>query len=197
MHFLPALAVATVSFINGLSFVLRCSSFSIIITMAYDIASRNMEGLDISPLHLFSYSSLAYLPGGFTLIWFQNIIGRKGMACISLLMGGILTIVTGFLIAFVDHSENIVLLSIMIGLGRYGVVVAYDAEAQYATEIIPTSVRGRAISNIHVIGYAVSFLNAYVIYLGKIFKPMPSIFIGVLMLIGSILCLFLPETHNR
>lgn len=165
--------------------------------MAYDIASRNMEGLGINPMHLFSYSSMAYLPAGLTLVWFQNIIGRKGMACISLLVGGILTIVTGFLIAFVDHRENIVMLSIMIGLGRYGAVVAYDAEAQYATEIIPTSVRGRALSNIHVIGYAFSFLNSYVIYLGQIFKPMPSIFIGVLMLIGSVLCLFLPETHNK
>ncbi|XP_061391954.1 organic cation transporter-like protein [Musca vetustissima] len=170
---------------------------SVIITMSFDIISRNMEGLGSEPLHLFSYTSVCYIPAGLTIIAFQNIIGRKGMASISLLLGGIITAITGFLVAYMDPKANATLLAIMVGLGRYGAVVAYDAEAQYCTEIIPTSVRGRGVANIHVIGYACSFLNAYVLYLANYYRPLPSIFISIIMLAGSILCLFLPETLNK
>ena len=165
--------------------------------MSFDIISRNMEGLGSSPFRLFSFSSIVYVPAGFTIIAFQNIIGRKGMATVSLFGGGIITAITGFLIAFLDPKSNATLLAIMVGLGRYGAVVAYDAEVQYCTEIVPTSVRGRAVANIHVLGYACSFLNAYVIYLGNFYKPLPSIFISAIMLTGAALCLCLPETLNK
>ncbi|XP_023178031.2 organic cation transporter-like protein [Drosophila hydei] len=170
---------------------------SVIITLSYDVMNRNMEGLGTSPFKLFSYTSINYLPAGCTILLLQNSIGRKGMACGALLVGGIITTVTGFLIAFLDPKENALLLAVMIGLGRYGVTVSYDAEIQYAAEIIPTSVRGRALSNIHVVGLASNSLVFYVIYLAKFYKPLPSIFISCLMFIGAGICLTLPETLNR
>ncbi|XP_017873585.1 PREDICTED: organic cation transporter protein-like [Drosophila arizonae] len=170
---------------------------SMIITVAFDILSRNMEGMGTSPFLLFSYTSFTYLPAGLTIILFQNYIGRKGMACVSLFVGAVITAVTGFLIANLDPTEHSLLLALMVGLGRYGGVVAYDAEAQYAAEIIPTSVRGRGMSNIHVVGYAFGFFSSYIIFLGTFYKPLPSIFISLLMFIGSALCLTLPETVKR
>ncbi|XP_037816723.1 organic cation transporter-like protein isoform X1 [Lucilia sericata] len=170
---------------------------SIIVTMSFDIISRNVEGLGSSPFKLFSFTSVIYVPAGLTIIAFQNVIGRKGMATTSLLGGSIITAVTGFLIAYLDPNSNSTLLAIMVGLGRYGAVVAYDAEVQYCTEIVPTSVRGRAVANIHVLGYGFSFLNSYVIYLGNYYKPLPTIFISIIMLIGAALCLCLPETLNQ
>ncbi|EDV98608.1 organic cation transporter-like protein [Drosophila grimshawi] len=179
----------------------RCTLFlmlkSVIITLTYDVINRNMEGLGTSPFKLFSYTSVNYLPAGWTILLLQNNIGRKGMACSALLIGGIINTVTGFLIAFLDPKENYLLLAVMIGLGRYGVTVSYDAEIQYAAEIIPTSVRGRALSNIHVVGLASNFLVFYVIYLAKFYKPLPSIFISSLMFLGASLCLMLPETLNK
>jgi len=124
--------------------------FRMIITIAFDILSRNVEGVGISPFKLFSYSGFCYLPAGLTIILFQNKIGRKGMACASLFVGAIITAATGYLVATLDPSDYSVLLGFMVSLGRYGAVVAYDAEAQYAAEIIPTSVKGRGVANIHV-----------------------------------------------
>ncbi|KAH8406671.1 hypothetical protein KR222_002334 [Zaprionus bogoriensis] len=170
---------------------------SVIITLSYDVINRNMEGLGMSPFKLFSFTSINYLPAGCTILLLQNVIGRKGMACGALLVGSIITTVTGFLIAFLDPKENALLLAVMIGLGRYGVTVSYDAEIQYAAEIIPTSVRGRAISNIHVVGLASNSLVFYVIYLAKFYKPLPSIFMSCLMFLGAALCLTLPETVNK
>ncbi|KAH8406669.1 hypothetical protein KR222_002332, partial [Zaprionus bogoriensis] len=170
---------------------------SMIITVAFDILSRNMEGMGTSPFKLFSYTGVTYLPAGLTIILFQNYIGRKGMACASLFVGGIITAVTGFLVASLNPAEHSVVLALMVGLGRYGAVVAYDAEAQYAAEIIPTSVRGRGMSNIHVVGYAFGFFSSYIIFLGTFYKPLPSLFISFLMFIGAALCLTLPETLKK
>ncbi|EDW49456.1 organic cation transporter-like protein [Drosophila sechellia] len=170
---------------------------SVIITLSYDVINRNMEGLGSSPFKLFSLTSSVYLPAGFTILLLQNKIGRKGMACGALLVGAIITAATGFLIAVLDPKENAILLALMVGLGRFGTTVSYDAEIQYAAEIIPTSVRGQAVSNIHVIGLASSSLAFYVIYLAQYYKPLPSIFISVLMFLGALLCLTLPETLHQ
>lgn len=168
-----------------------------IITIAFDILSRNMEGMGTSPFKLFSYTGITILPAGLTIILFQNYIGRKGMACASLFVGAIITAVTGYLVASLDPDENAIILALMVGLGRYGAVVAYDAEAQYAVEIIPTSVRGRGMSNIHVVGYGFGFFSSYIIFLGTYYKPLPSLFISFLMFIGAALCLTLPETLKK
>ncbi|EDW83825.1 uncharacterized protein Dwil_GK13818 [Drosophila willistoni] len=170
---------------------------SVIITLSCDVINRNMEGLGTSPFKLFSFTSIVYLPAGMTILLLQNHIGRKGMACGALFVGAIITTVTGFLIALFDPKDNAVLLAIMVGLGRFATTVSFDAEIQYAAEIIPTSVRGRAVSNVHVIGLASSAFSFYVIYLAQFYKPLPSIFIGTLMFLGALLCLTLPETLDK
>lgn len=165
--------------------------------MAFDILNRNVEGVGTSPFKLFSYTGFCYLPAGLSLILFQNRIGRKGMAFASLFGGAIITAVTGYLVGTLDATEYSLLLAFMVGLGRFGGSVAYDAEAQYAAEIIPTSVRGRGVANIHVIGYGFGFFSSYIIYLGTIYKPLPSFLLSVLLFIGAGLCLTLPETLNK
>ncbi|XP_017112390.1 organic cation transporter protein-like [Drosophila elegans] len=170
---------------------------SMIITIAFDTLSRNMEGVGLSPFKLFSYSGFCYLPAGLVIIMFQNKIGRKGMACASLFVGALITATTGYLVATLYPEKHSVLLGFMVSLGRFGAVVAYDAEAQYAAEIIPTSVRGQGVANIHVVGNAFAFFSPYVIYLGTFYKPLPSLLISFIMLFGACLCLTLPETLNK
>ncbi|EDV43372.1 uncharacterized protein Dana_GF16555 [Drosophila ananassae] len=170
---------------------------SVIITLSCDVINRNMEGLGTSPFKLFSFTSVVYLPAGVAILLLQNKIGRKGMACAALFVGGLITTATGLLIAHLDPSENALLLAVMVALGRFGATISYDAEIQYAAEIIPTSVRGQAVSNIHVVGLASSSLAFYVIYLAKYYKPLPSIFISCLMFFGAGLCLTLPETLDK
>ncbi|KAH8344075.1 hypothetical protein KR084_004038 [Drosophila pseudotakahashii] len=170
---------------------------SVIITIAFDILSRNVEGVGISPFKLFSYSGFVILPSGLTMILFQNKIGRKGMACASLFVGAIITAATGYLLGTLDPANYSVLLGFMVCLARFGAVVAYDAESQYAAEIIPTTVRGRGVANIHVVGNAFGFFSSYIIYLGTFYKPLPSLLISFLLIIGGCLCLTLPETLHK
>lgn len=137
-----------------------------VITLCYDGISRNVENLGISPFIMFSLSASAIFPACLVLLALQDRIGRKAMASSSLLMSGIFTAVSGVIIAYmpVDNKNTSLLVTLAV-IGRFGVTVAYNSAAQYATELIPTCVRGHGIATVHVAGYAFTFFSPYILYL--------------------------------
>ncbi|XP_055379248.1 organic cation transporter protein-like [Condylostylus longicornis] len=170
---------------------------SMVITLCYDAVSRNIEGMGISPFTMFSLSSLSVLPASVILIFLQDRIGRKGMAASSLLVGGIFTAIAGVTIAYQKKNHNVPLLVTLQIISRFGVAISYESGAQYATELIPTCVRGQGVAAVHVAGFAASALSPYILYLGTYFKALPSIILGVLFFLGAFVCLLLPETLHR
>lgn len=136
-----------------------------VITLCYDAISRNVEGLGISPFLMFTFSAAAIFPGCLVLLALQDRIGRKAMASSALLLSGIFTAGSGLIIVYhsgVTSPELLVTLSV---IGRFGVVVAFNSAAQYATELIPTCVRGQGVATVHVAGYAFTFFSSYILYL--------------------------------
>ncbi|XP_037944869.1 organic cation transporter-like protein [Teleopsis dalmanni] len=170
---------------------------SMVITLCYDAVSRNVEGMGISPFVMFSVSAFAVLPSSIMVILLQDRIGRKGMAAGSLLVGGLFTSAAGIAIAYQQNNHNALLLASLTVAARFGVAISYESGSQYATELIPTCVRGQGVAAVHVAGFAASFLAPYILYLGTFFKAAPSIILGVLFFCGSYVCLLLPETLNR
>lgn len=167
---------------------MKINSSSMVITLCYDAISRNVEGLGLSPFIMFSLSATAIFPACVVLLLLQDIIGRKAMAASSLFISGIFTVASGFLIAYerVDgkytgcyfgklfvavYSRDelsiieTALLATLAIIGRFGVTVAYNSGAQYATELIPTCVRGQGVAAVHVAGYALTFFSSYILYL--------------------------------
>lgn len=171
--------------------------YRMVITLCYDAVSRNVEGMGISPFIMFSLSALAVLPSSILLVLLQDRIGRKGMASGSLLVGGLFTAAAGIAIAYQQHNHNAILLACLTIAARFGVAISYESGSQYATELIPTCVRGQGVAAVHVAGFAASFLAPYILWLGTFFKAAPSIILGVLFFAGSFVCLLLPETLNR
>ncbi|XP_017847327.1 organic cation transporter protein [Drosophila busckii] len=170
---------------------------SMVITLCFDAVSRNVEGMGISPFIMFSLGALAVLPASILLVLLQDRIGRKGMASGSLLVGGVFTVAAGIAIAYQQHNHNAILLACLTIAARFGVAISYESGSQYATELIPTCVRGQGVAAVHVAGFAASFLAPYILWLGTFFKAAPSIILGVLFFAGSFVCLLLPETLNR
>lgn len=76
-----------------------------VITLCYDAISRNVEGLGISPFIMFSLSATAIFPACVVLLLLQDKIGRKAMASSSLLISGVFTVATGFLLEY-NHSMH-------------------------------------------------------------------------------------------
>lgn len=141
------------------------SFFRMVITLCYDAISRNVEGLGVSPFVMFSLSASAIFPACLVLLALQDLIGRKAMASSSLLLSGIFTAASGVIIVYHSGIKNPELLVALAVIGRFGVTVAYNSAAQYATELIPTCVRGQGIATVHVAGYAFTFFSSYILYL--------------------------------
>lgn len=140
---------------------------SMVITLCYDAISKNVEGLGLSPFLMFSLSATAILPACLVLLLLQDRIGRKAMASSSLLVSGIFTAATGIALVYQKEAQdpNPYLLASLAIIGRFGVTVAYNSGAQYATELIPTCVRAQGVAAVHVAGYALTFFSSYILYM--------------------------------
>ncbi|XP_055849896.1 organic cation transporter-like protein [Episyrphus balteatus] len=171
---------------------------SMVITLCYDAVSRNVQGKGVSPFIMFSLSATTILPACLLLILLQDRIGRKAMSSLSLLTSGMFISASGIILMNTNKSENNATLLVFLAIiGRFGVTVAYNSGAQYATELIPTCVRGQGIAAVHVIGYAFTFLSSYILHTRVIYTALPEILLGLMSFLGAALCLFLPETTNR
>jgi OCT family organic cation transporter-like MFS transporter 4/5 len=169
---------------------------SMVMTLCYDAISRNVNGTGYSPFLVFTITSATILPACLLILLIQDRVGRKALASGSLLLSGLFTACSGFVQVFIETPDPVVILILAI-VARLGINVAYNSGAQYAVELIPTVVRGQGVSVIHVSGYAASFFSPQILYLANIWKPSPEVILGVLLVLGAIACLFLPETLNR
>lgn len=136
-----------------------------VITLCYDAISRNVEGLGVTPFAMFSMSASAIFPACLLLLALQDRIGRKAMASSALLLSGLFTAASGIIIVNNGKSSSTELLVTLAVIGRFGVTVAYNSAAQYATELMPTVIRGHGVATVHVAGYAFTFFSSYILYL--------------------------------
>lgn len=165
-------------------------------TLCYDAISRNVNGLDYSPFMIFTVTSSTILPACLFILAVQDKVGRKALASGALLLSGLFTATSGTVQAFMNKPEPSLILTLAI-IARLGITIAYNSGAQYAVELIPTVVRGQGVSAIHVAGYAASFFSPQILYLANVWKPSPDVILGLLLVLGAIACLFLPETLNK
>lgn len=135
--------------------------YKMVITLCYDAISRNVEGLGVT----FTLSASAIFPACLVLLALQDRIGRKAMASSSLLFCGLFMAFSGIIIAYNRNISSAELLVSLAVISRFCVTVAYNSAAQYATELMPTCVRGHGIATVHVAGYAFTFFSSYILYL--------------------------------
>lgn len=113
---------------------------------------RNVEGLGVSPFLIFSISATSILPACLIILALQDRIGRKAMASASLLLSGVITCTSGIFLKVLGQDLDPYVAIGLVTVARFGIVVAYNSASQYATEIIPTSVRGQGVVAVHTAG---------------------------------------------
>lgn len=170
--------------------------FRMVMTLCYDAIARNVNGLGYSPFVTFTMTSAAILPGSIIILAVQDHIGRKALAMSALFISGVFIAAVAIILSLTESSNATLLLSLTI-ISRLSIIVAYNSGSQYAVELIPIEVRGQGVSVVHLVGYAASFFSPQILYLSNFWRPLPEIIIGVLLVCGSIACLFLPETLNK
>ncbi|CAL8131644.1 unnamed protein product [Orchesella dallaii] len=136
----------------------------------------------------FFLAGLAELPTYFFLFPLLDNWGRRWTLFSSLVLGGIACICT-ILIA-----QQTWLTLTLYCVGKFGISAGFVAIQQMALEIYPTVVRGLGISFSSVIGMIGPALVPLVNYTGQEFLYLPLLTLGILMVLGGMAALGLPET---
>ncbi|KAG7172755.1 Carcinine transporter-like 1 [Homarus americanus] len=162
-----------------------------LLSMVYDGHARNVSNLQLDVFVTFTIASATELPADSFLVLTLDRWGRRWLACGTLILSGILSILT---IAF---AGNVVAVAVLAMLGRLLVNIAYNIGLQYAAELLPTVVRAQGVAAVHITGYIATILSPVIVYLGTINPLVPLVVLGVASVIGGLVALLLPETLHR
>lgn len=160
------------------------------ISLAFDGHVRNVGALGLDVFVTFTIAAATEMPADVLLTFTLDIIGRRWYAFGSLVLSGIFSLLsTLFPIGIYS--------ALMAIIGRFWINISYNIGLQYVAEVLPTVVRAQGVTFIHIMGYVSSIIAPFVVYLSYIHYTMPLVILGVIGIIGGILCLFLPETLNE
>ncbi|XP_026734629.1 organic cation transporter protein-like [Trichoplusia ni] len=159
------------------------------ISLVFDGHVRNVGSLGLDIFLTFTIASATELPADTFLTAVLDRWGRRWLACGSMVISGIFSL----LATAVPVGGPSASLAI---LGRFAVNISYNIGLQYAAELLPTVVRAQGVALIHIMGYVASIVAPFVVYLANISPDLPLLILGVLGIVGGMLCLFLPETMD-
>ncbi|KAJ0182990.1 hypothetical protein K1T71_000966 [Dendrolimus kikuchii] len=159
------------------------------ISLVFDGHVRNVGSLGLDIFLTFTIASATELPADTFLTVVLDRWGRRWLACGSMVISGIFSL----LATAVPVGGPSASLAIM---GRFAVNISYNIGLQYAAELLPTVVRAQGVALIHIMGYVASIVAPFVVYLANISQDLPLLILGVLGILGGLLCLFLPETMD-
>ncbi|XP_016956025.1 solute carrier family 22 member 3 isoform X2 [Drosophila biarmipes] len=160
-----------------------------IVALAYDAHVRVVELFDTNVFITFSLASLVELPAGILPILLLDRIGRKPIMTAALLFCAASSLSTGLLKSQWDVTTSAI-------VARFFVGIAYNVEQQWASEVLPTVLRGQGLAVINVLGQVGALLSPVVIYTHHYYRSLPMFIITLLLVIGASVILLLPETKN-
>ena len=79
-------------------------------------------------------------------------------------------------------------------LGRFNITAAYFICLQFASEIFPTSIRGRGVALCEMVGGLAILVSPGVVHLKKYSDFLPLTILSACSLVGLFATFFLPET---
>lgn len=160
------------------------------ISLAFDGHVRNVGALGLDVFITFTIAAATEMPADVLLTFTLDIVGRRWYAFGSMVLSGVFSLLsTMFPIGIYS--------ALMAIIGRFWINISYNIGLQYVAEVLPTVVRAQGVTFIHIMGYVSSIIAPFVVYLSYIHLTLPLIILGVIGILGGILCLFLPETLDE
>uniref|UniRef100_A0A8D8S4C5 Organic cation transporter protein n=1 Tax=Cacopsylla melanoneura TaxID=428564 RepID=A0A8D8S4C5_9HEMI len=157
------------------------------VSLLFDGHVRQVGNLGLDLFITFTIASATELPADTLLTFTLDVWGRRWYACGSMVFSGLFSLLS----SSTDPGKLSAGLAIM---GRFLANISYNIGLQYAAEVLPTVVRAQGVAFIHIMGYVASILSPFIVYLNVISTKLPLIVLGIIGILGGILCLFLPET---
>nr|AAY54642.1 IP12446p [Drosophila melanogaster]AAY55282.1 IP12746p [Drosophila melanogaster]AAY55323.1 IP12646p [Drosophila melanogaster] len=159
------------------------------VALAYDAHVRVVEILDTDIFITFSLSSLVEIPAGIVPMLLLDRIGRKPMMSAVMLLCAASSLFVGILKGHWNASTAAI-------AARFFATMAYNVGQQWASEILPTVLRGQGLAIINIMGQMGALLSPLVLSTHRYYRPLPMFIITLVSVIGALIILFLPETKG-
>ena len=99
-------------------------------------------------------------------------------------------------LAFIPSENRYAVLVVYI-LANIVASVSFNLVYLMTCELYPTNLRSQAVGSASTISRVFCAVAPYLGLLAKIYRPLPMLVIGVVILISAVLSFFLPETYRK
>lgn len=172
-------------------FLLLCL-MSITLSIAYDAHMRNTAHIGPSVFFTFTLAGFVELPADLLTMLLMEKLGRRHTLVGTVVVGGLSCLAVAAVPA--DAHTAILVLAMV---GRFLITMSGNVGLQYKVEVLPTVARAQGMAFIHTIGFVAAFLSPYVVYLSKFGHFLPYTILGVVTIVGGLVCVLLPETLDQ
>ncbi|XP_069975149.1 solute carrier family 22 member 21-like isoform X1 [Penaeus vannamei] len=172
-------------------FLLLCL-MSITLSIAYDAHMRNTAHIGPSVFFTFTLAGFVELPADLLTMLLMEKLGRRHTLVGTVVVGGLSCLAVAAVPA--DAHTAILVLAMV---GRFLITMSGNVGLQYKVEVLPTVARAQGMAFIHTTGFVAAFLSPYVVYLSKFGHFLPYTILGVVTIVGGLVCVLLPETLDQ
>ncbi|KAF6721105.1 Solute carrier family 22 member 5 [Oryzias melastigma] len=177
---------------NILSIIMACASLWMIITISYYALLLNTSNLNGNPYLNCFLSAVTEVPAYIIALLLLRFCSRHICQSSTLFLGGVMILCVRLIP--IDLPAVAVLLEM---LGKFGVTSAFCIVYSVTSELFPTVIRNTAMGCCSMAARIATILSPFIIYLGKYYKALPYIVMGVLALSGAVITFVLPETRGK
>ncbi|XP_064455832.1 organic cation transporter protein-like [Ornithodoros turicata] len=160
-----------------------------IICMCYNVNNMELGRLGLDVYSTYSIAMAFELPVSVFCLLALDRLGRRWPNAAFMLIGG----AVGIAVYLVRTDSNMwrLIMAVACMVAWAG---SYDITYQLASETFPTVIRGRGVLLQRVLGDIGSCLGTQVAALAEYDRLLPTLVLGILSLVGTVMVFFLPET---
>ncbi|XP_075227464.1 solute carrier family 22 member 1-like isoform X1 [Lycorma delicatula] len=144
----------------------------------------------------FLLSASLMIPGMITSVLICEKYGRRHALAIGQLLSGCSCLILAHVVKDVEAVKSWICVSI-ITVGLFGSGITFPTLHLYSVELFPTVVRNIGVGICCAFGKIGAISAPFINYLNHFHQYFPPLVMGLLSIIASVLCIFLPETKER
>ncbi|XP_063364715.1 carcinine transporter-like [Cydia amplana] len=155
-----------------------------------DSLIRSIGQLEFDFFVSFSVISFTEFPSLALVSFILDLTGRKWLAVSTFAVACVFSVLT----AFLGGGLSSVLCAVV---ARFAINITCNTVMQWATEMLPTAVRGTGMSIVHICGYVATVISPFIVYLEIYYTWLPLVIVGGVAGFGVVIVLGLPETASK
>ncbi|CAG5871677.1 solute carrier family 22 member 4-like [Menidia menidia] len=172
--------------------ILLCASLWMIITISYYALILNTSNLHGDPFLNCFLSAVTEVPAYLIALLLLKFCSRHFCQSSTLFLGGVMILCVRLI------PIGLPALAVFLEMcGKFGTTAAFCIVYSVTSELFPTVIRNTAMGCCSMAARIATITSPFIIYLGKYYKSLPYIVIGVLSLCGAMISLILPETYRK